>query len=108
MFNFSIELDSVNNFTSPADFLNYLSKQEIKNSNTISLIGKVVLKRAFFKCLGIKEDFKKIEIKKLKSGRPIVKIKDRNLKKMFKNKKIVASISHTKDIAIAVCLIYER
>lgn len=63
-------------------------------------------KKAFFKTIGLKEDFKKIEIRNLKSGRPFVEIKDKELKKVLKDKKISLSISHTKDIAVAVCIIY--
>ncbi|MCS7181415.1 MAG: hypothetical protein NZ891_08735 [bacterium] len=107
MFNFSIEIESIENYQNPANFLNFLSEEETENKNLISLIGKVALKKAFFKCLGIKEDFKKIKIKKLTSGKPIIEIKDKTLKKILRNKKVSVSISHTKDIAVAICLIYE-
>lgn len=107
MFNFSIEIESLDNFKEPARFLHFLTEREIKDKkNPSSLIGKIAAKKAFFKTIGLKEDFKKIEIRNLKSGRPFVEIKDKELKKVLKDKKISLSISHTKDIAVAVCIIY--
>ena len=108
MFNFSIDLVSLNDYKDPAIIEYFLSKSEKNKKNLISLIGKIAVKKAFFKCLGIcNGDFKKIEIKNYPSGKPYIEIKDEKLKEMLKNKKIKISISHTKDLAVAVCLIYE-
>lgn len=110
MFNFSIEIESLDNFKEPALFLNFLTEREIKEKkNPTFLIGKIAAKKAFFKIIDFqKNDFKKIEIRNLKSGRPFIEIKDKELKKILKNKKISLSISHTKDIAVAVCIIYDK
>lgn len=107
MLNISIDLESLNNYKKPAEIISFLSQNEIRNKNLISLVGKIAVKKAFFKCLGIDENFKKIEVKNLPSGKPYIEIKDEKLKKKLLNKKIDISISHTKDIAVAICLIYE-
>ncbi|MCM8771479.1 MAG: hypothetical protein NC926_08515 [Candidatus Omnitrophica bacterium] len=107
MFNFSIKIESLENFKNSQNFHFFLSKEELKVKNPVSLLGKVALKKAFFDCLKLNNEFKKIEIKKLKSGRPAIKIKDPKLKKKLRNKKITFSLSHTKDLAVAICLIYE-
>ncbi|MCM8833189.1 MAG: 4'-phosphopantetheinyl transferase superfamily protein [Candidatus Omnitrophica bacterium] len=108
MINFSIHLESIDDFKNPARVYDFLSKSEIKNKNLISLIGKIAAKKAFLKCLGLKDDYKKIEVKNSNSGKPYLEIIDKTLKKKLKNKKFSISISHTKNLAIAVCLIYER
>ncbi len=107
MITFSIDIEDIENFKNPARICDFLSINERKNKNLISLLGKIAAKKAFFKILDIEEDFKKIEIKNSASGKPSIKIKDEDLKKKLKNKKIKISISHTKNLAIAICLIYE-
>jgi phosphopantetheine--protein transferase-like protein len=107
MIDFSIDIESLSEFNSPSKFNHFLSEDEMKSKNQISLLGKVAVKKAFFKVIGIKEEYKKIEVKKSDSGRPYILIKDEKIKEKLKNKKICVSISHTKDIAVAVCLIYE-
>lgn len=107
MINFSIEIESLSEFNSPIKFNSYLSGDEIKNKNKISLLGKIALKKAFFKALGIRKEYKKIEVKKTDFGRPYILINDKKIKEKLKNRKICASISHTKDIVVAICLIYD-
>ncbi|MCM8786335.1 MAG: 4'-phosphopantetheinyl transferase superfamily protein [Candidatus Omnitrophica bacterium] len=107
MLNISIDLESLNDYKDPRQIYTFLSENEIKNKSYISLIGKIAAKKAFFKCIDNNYDFKKIEIRNSSSGRPYIEIIDDELRKKFKNKKIDISISHTKDIAIAICLIYE-
>ncbi|MCM8809369.1 MAG: 4'-phosphopantetheinyl transferase superfamily protein [Candidatus Omnitrophica bacterium] len=109
MLNFSIDLESLRNYKDPAKVSIFLSKNEIKSKkNIISLVGKIAAKKAFFKCIeDISADFKKIEIKNSRTGRPYIEILNDELKKKLENKKIDISISHTKDIVVAICLIYE-
>jgi phosphopantetheine--protein transferase-like protein len=107
MINLSVDIESLSNFKKPSDFLSFLSKDELKNKNKISLLGKIALKKAFFETLGIKKEYKKIEVKKANSGKPFIVIKDEKIREKLKNKKISISISHTKNIAIAICVIYE-
>ncbi len=107
MINFSIDIESLSEFKLPSTFKFFLTEDEMKNKNQISLVGKVAVKKAFFKAVGIKKEYKKIEVKKANSGRPYILIKDEEIKEKLKNRKISISISHTKDIAVAVCLIYD-
>ncbi|MFN4226800.1 MAG: hypothetical protein ACK4F0_01485 [Candidatus Ratteibacteria bacterium] len=107
MLNISVDLESLNDYKKPDQIYTFLSETEIRDKSYISLIGKIAAKKAFFKCIDNNYDFKKIEIRNLPSGRPYIEILDDRLKKKLENKKIDISISHTKDIAIAICLIYE-
>lgn len=108
MINFSIAIESIENFKSPENFFLYLTPEEIKNKQKISLVGKIALKKAFFDCIKKEErNFKKIEVKNLVSGRPYIEIKDKKIKEKLKDKKFSFSISHTKDLAVAVFLIYD-
>jgi holo-[acyl-carrier-protein] synthase len=107
MLNFAIDLESLNDYKEPAKIFYFLSESECNNKSLISIIGKIAAKKAFFKSLGLDEDFKNVEIKNGPSGKPYIEIKDEKLKKKLKNKKIEVSISHTKDIAVAVCIIHE-
>ncbi|HOK56964.1 MAG TPA: 4'-phosphopantetheinyl transferase superfamily protein [bacterium] len=108
MLNFSIDLESLDEYKEPARVFSFLSEKESNNKSLISLIGKVAAKKAFFKCIGVNENFKKIEIKNSPSGKPYIEIKDEKLKEVLKDKRIEISISHTKNIAVAICLVYER
>lgn len=108
MLKFSIDLESIEDYKKPAQIFSFLSNDEIENKkNILSLLGKIAAKKAFFKSLGMDGNFKKIEVRNNSSGKPYIEIKDEKLKERLKNKKIKISISHTKDLAVAVCLIYE-
>lgn len=107
MINFSIAIENLDDFKSPKDFLFFLNPSEMKNKNRISFVGKIALKKAFFNSLKEKINFKKIEVKNSISGKPYIEIKDERIKEKLKNKKVSVSISHTKDLAIAICFIYE-
>lgn len=107
MLKFSIDLESIEDYKKPAQIFSFLSNDEIENKNILSLLGKIAAKKAFFKSLGMNGNFKKIEVRNNYSGKPYIEIKDEKLKERLKNKKIKISISHTKDLAVAVCLIYE-
>lgn len=49
MFNFSIEIESLDNFKEPARFLHFLTEREIKDKkNPSSLIGKIAAKKSIF------------------------------------------------------------
>lgn len=80
-----------------------ISSHKIRN-----IAGRIAAKKAFFKSFGIEEDFKKIQIKKTSSGKPFVEVIDENLKDLLKNSSISISISHTEDVAVAICIISQN
>ncbi|MCD6407647.1 4'-phosphopantetheinyl transferase superfamily protein [bacterium] len=83
-------------------------KASLNSYKVRNLAGKFAAKKSFFKCLGIEEDFRKIQIKKNSSGKPYIEILDESLKNSLKNSSISVSISHTGKVAVAICLIYEN
>ena len=86
---------------------------ELSDNNDLTLAGKLAAKKAFLKCLSISTKYyatlyPNIEIKRLDSGRPFIETSSPLLLKKLSKHKISISISHTKDIAIAVCIIYNK
>ena len=67
--------------------------------NTETLAGIFAAKEAYFKAKGKKGDWLDLEIAKLDSGQPIIKVNGKN------NGKISLSISHETDYAVAVVII---
>jgi len=85
------------------------SIEELSRSNNITLAGKLAAKTAFLRNAGLSvfsEHYKKVEVRKTPSGRPFIKILDTPLSEKIKGLKTSISISHTKDTAIAVCILY--
>lgn len=84
--------------------------EEISGSSSLTLAGKFAAKQAFLKSLGISPPFyplyKHIEIKNTPLNRPFIETRDRTLLDKLKGRKISVSISHTKEIAVAACLLY--
>lgn len=87
---------------------NYFGEQELKGSK-INLAGKLAAKEAFLRNIGISSPekfYKKIEIDKTSSGRPFIKIIDTALSKKLSKYRFSISISHTKEEAVAICILY--
>lgn len=85
------------------------TQEELSRSNNITLAGKLAAKTAFLRNAGLSrfsEHYKKVEIGKTPSGRPFIKILDAPLSEKISDFKTSVSISHTKDTAIAVCVLY--
>ncbi len=85
--------------------------EELSRSNKITLAGKLAAKTAFLRnagLSGLSEHCRKVEIGKAPSGRPFIKILDTPLSEKISEFKTSVSISHTKDTAIAVCVLYNE
>ncbi|HNS33132.1 MAG TPA: 4'-phosphopantetheinyl transferase superfamily protein [bacterium] len=85
---------------------------ELFGSSELTLAGKMAAKKAFLKCLGMLSanniPYNRIEVKRSSGRRPFIETSDTLLLKKFTGRKISISISHTKDIAIAVCILYNK
>lgn len=87
----------------------FFTINEQKNSK-ITLAGKLAAKDAFLKNIGIScpyKFYKKIEIDKTLSGRPFIKILDNKISRKISNYKTSICISHTKEEAVAICVLYK-
>ncbi|MCM8760477.1 MAG: hypothetical protein NC832_02015 [Candidatus Omnitrophica bacterium] len=87
----------------------YFTDVEQKESK-ITLAGRLAAKDAFLKNIGITQRdrlYKKVKIDRMPSGRPLLKILDSNLSQKLSGCKISISISHTKQEAVAVCVVYK-
>jgi len=85
------------------------TEEELSHSNSITLAGKLAAKTAFLRNAGLSrssEHYKKVEIGKTVSGRPFIKVLDTPISDKISDFKTSVSISHTKDTAIAVCVLY--
>ncbi|MCM8820426.1 MAG: hypothetical protein NC932_00530 [Candidatus Omnitrophica bacterium] len=86
----------------------FFTADEKKNSK-ITLAGKLAAKDAFLKNIGMAQSsrlYKKLEIDRMPSGRPFIKILDSKLSQKLSGYKVSLSISHTKQEAVAICVIY--
>jgi len=87
----------------------FFTEGEQKNSK-ITLAGKLAAKDAFLKNIGAAKPYrlyKKLEINRMPSGRPFIKILDSQLSQKLSGYKISISISHTKEESVAVCVLYK-
>ncbi|MCK5025143.1 MAG: holo-ACP synthase [Nanoarchaeota archaeon] len=73
---------------------------ECRNYSAEHIAGVFAAKEAFFKAIGKKPDWLKVEVKNQKTGRPRIIMSD-ELKEKHKIEDIDVSISHDKDYAIA-------
>lgn len=76
---------------------------EYKNYKAERVAGIFAVKEAFFKAINKKPDWLKVEVKKQKTGKPVLVIANELKKKYIEV--IDISISHDKDYAIAIVLI---
>ena len=85
------------------------TENEIKKFDILELAGKFACKEAVIKALGGRFGLKwtDIEILNNERGKPFVNTENQKLKKILKNRKIEVSISHIKELAVAICVIYE-
>ena len=90
----------------PADLINQAPTE--KNFNLVHLAGKLAAKKAFLNAFDKEREYKKVEIKNSPSGKPAINVLDTNLKNEISDYEISISISHTKNIAVAFCLIYDK
>ncbi len=75
---------------------------EYKNYKAERVAGIFAVKEAFFKAINKKPDWLKVEVKKQKTGKPVLVIAN----ELKKNIEVIdISISHDKDYAIATVLI---
>jgi phosphopantetheine--protein transferase-like protein len=89
---------------------NLFTKEELSCSNKTTLTGKLAAKTAFFRNAGLScftEDYKKVEVGKKSSGRPFLNLLDTSLSEKVSGFKTAISISHTKDTAVAICILYK-
>ncbi len=77
-------------------------ESECKNYNPENIAGIFAAKEAFFKAINKKPDWLKVEVKKQKTGRPILMVSN-ELKENIEDTDI--SISHEKDYALATVLV---
>jgi len=105
-----VESSELKKFLKERSLESFFTPSELKNSQNdlVNLAGKLAAKRAFFNAFEREQDYKKIEIKNLSSGKPVIKVLDADLKNEISNYEISISISHTKNIAVAFCLIYDK
>ncbi len=75
-----------------------LHKSEMKYYKAESIAGIFAAKEAFFKALGKKPEWMKVELKKQKTGKPALLLAN-ELKEIIED--VDVSISHDKDYAIA-------
>ncbi len=111
MIKLSIEIKKLDEIESlaPGRLNGLFTPEELSESNSITLAGKLAAKTAFLRNAGLScscEHYKKVEIGKSLSGRPFVKVLDTPLCTKIHDFKTSVSISHTKDTAIAVCILY--
>ncbi|GEM_PF-921453 len=111
MIKLSIEIKKLEEIEglAPGRLNGLFTPEELSGSNGITLAGKLAAKTAFLRNAGISrscEHYKKVEIGKSLSGRPFVKVLDNPLCAKISDFKTSVSISHTKDTAIAVCVLY--
>jgi len=84
---------------------------ELSSSSDLTLAGKLAAKEAFLKSLSIQEHasfYKKIEVKSSPVRKPFIETSEKDLLEKVGNRRISVSISHTDDIAVAVCLLYDE
>ncbi|MCM8761865.1 MAG: hypothetical protein NC905_03785 [Candidatus Omnitrophica bacterium] len=94
---------------SPERIDDFFTVAEQKNCK-ITLAGKLAAKDAFLKNIVVSKQYrfyKKIEINKQLSGRPFIKILDSHLSQKLSGYKVSLSISHTKEEAVAICVLYK-
>ncbi|MCM8770195.1 MAG: hypothetical protein NC911_11145 [Candidatus Omnitrophica bacterium] len=74
----------------------------------IHLAGVLAAKKAFLQALGCPEfsRLSEIVVEFLSNGCPTLQVKSSTLKKILRGKKISLSISHTKNIATGLALVY--
>ncbi|MDD3726653.1 MAG: hypothetical protein PHI44_05605, partial [Candidatus Ratteibacteria bacterium] len=85
----------------------FFVEEELKGS-ILTLAGKLAAKDAFLRNIGISNPYKfykKIEIDKTLSGRPFIRVIDTNLHKKSSKYKTTILISHTKEEAVAICVL---
>ncbi|MCK9267032.1 hypothetical protein M0P98_09245 [bacterium] len=110
----SLEVQTISEIVKLSDFQKskFFTFFEIVDSNNISLAGKLAAKKAFLKCLECDKSgylpYDKIEVKRPVGKRPSIEVSDSLLLEKLSNQKISLSISHIKDIAIAVCIVYNK
>ncbi|MCX8082307.1 MAG: 4'-phosphopantetheinyl transferase superfamily protein [bacterium] len=110
MIKHSIEIKKLEDIKTISKKIDNIFTEEEQKSNKITLTGKFAAKDAFLKNIGIvpsERFYKKIEIGKMSSGRPFIKILDTNLSNKIAGYKISLSISHTKEEAVAICILYK-
>lgn len=102
-----VESSELKKFLKKRSLESFFTSSELKNSQNdlLHLAGKLAAKRAFFNAFERERGYKKIEIKNSSSGKPVINVLDADLKNEISDYKISISISHTKSIAVAFCLI---
>lgn len=81
--------------------------------NAVTLAGNLAAKKAFLSCLDIRNGqavpfYPLVEVKRSPVNRPFIEIRDSSLREKIGDRSISLSISHTRDIAVAVCIIYNK
>lgn len=110
MIHLSIETKKFKDIGKIQKEINGFFTQREQIENQITLAGKLAAKDAFLKGIGIEQPtafYKKVEIDKMPSGRPFIRILDSNLSQQLSEYKISISISHTKEEAAAICIRYK-
>jgi phosphopantetheine--protein transferase-like protein len=104
------EIEEIENF--PLEKLKvFLCPEEILHGKPQNYAGKIAAKTAFLKLAKenfSSDDFKKITVDKKPSGRPFIKITDSELKQRVSGYAYSVSISHSVNMAVALCVFYNK
>jgi phosphopantetheinyl transferase (holo-ACP synthase) len=95
----------------PHEIKGIFTTSELSHSSNITLAGKLAAKAAFLRNAGFSdfaEHYKKVVVDKTFSGRPFLKIFDASIMGKISDFKTSVSISHTKDTAVAICILYNE
>jgi len=110
MIKLSIETKKLEDIEKLSEKIDIFFTEREKNSNKITLAGKLAAKDALLRSCGISKPikfYKKIEIDRMPSGRPFIRVLEPELFKKLSRYKSSVSISHTKEKAVAICILYK-
>jgi len=106
-----VEIQEIKKIFQENSLYKFFTSSEIPNpirkTSFTNLAGKLAGKKSFLDAIGENVKFNELEIINISSGRPKIKILNPKLKNKINLNKISISISHTKFLAVAVCVIYE-
>ncbi len=95
----------------PHEIKGIFTTSELSHSSNITLAGKLAAKAAFLRNAGFSDftgHYKKVVVDKTLSGRPFLKILDAPIMEKISDFRTSVSISHTKNTAIAICILYRE
>ena len=110
MIKLSIETKKLEDIEKVSEKIERFFTEQERSGSKITLAGKLAAKDAFLKNIGIAQPgrfYNKIEVDRMPSGRPFIRVLEQKLSRKLSGYRSSISISHTKDEAVAICILYK-